>query len=147
MATMTQLAAVEWLHGKRYFLASALFVGFVITLLCVSLYSVEAASGTGGDPERGKQLFEKRCGGCHSPDQDKEGPRLRTVFGRKAGSVPSYKYSAALKSANIIWDESSLDKWLTNTDSLIPDNDMDFQVQKAEERADIIRYLKVVSGK
>ncbi len=107
--------------------------------------SVNAANA--GDPMRGKDLFEKRCGGCHSLDADKEGPRLRNVYGRKAGSMSSFKYSDALKGAQFTWDQNSLDKWLTNTESVIPDNDMDFHVPKADERADIIEYLRVSSGK
>ena len=107
--------------------------------------SVNAANA--GDPIRGKDLFEKRCGGCHSLDTDKEGPRLRNVYGRKAGSIASFKYSDALKGAQFTWDQNSLDKWLTNTESVISDNDMDFHVPKADERADIIKYLRVSSGK
>ncbi len=100
-----------------------------------------------GDADRGKQLFEKRCTGCHSLDQDKEGPRLRNVYGRTAGSISTFKYSDALKSAHVTWDDISLDKWLTDTESLIPDNDMTFHVPKADERADIIRFLKASAGK
>src|ERR1700680_177719 len=51
--------------------------------------------------ERGKELFEKRCSGCHALDKDKEGPRLRGVFGRTSGTVPTFKYSDALKAAHI----------------------------------------------
>jgi cytochrome c2 len=40
-----------------------------------------------------------------------------------------------------------MDKWLTSTDSVVPENDMDFQVANAAERANIIRYLKAVAGK
>lgn len=107
--------------------------------------SVNAANA--GDPIRGKDLFEKRCTGCHSLDADKEGPRLRNVYGRKAGSISSFKYSDALKGAQVTWDQALLDKWLTNTESVIPDNDMDFHVPKADERADIIEYLRVSSGR
>jgi cytochrome c len=100
-----------------------------------------------GDPSRGKELFVKRCGGCHSLDGDKEGPRLGNVFGRKAGTISTFKYSDALKSAQIVWDEALLNKWLIDTDSVVPDNDMDFHVPKADERADIIQFLRVSSGK
>jgi cytochrome c len=100
-----------------------------------------------GDADRGKQLFEKRCTGCHSLDQDKEGPRLRNVYGRTAGTISTFKYSDALKSARVTWDDVSLDKWLTDTESLVPDNDMSFHVPKADERADIIRFLRASAGK
>ena len=106
-----------------------------------------AAVYAAGDADRGKLLFEKRCTGCHSLDRSKEGPPLQNVYGRQAGSVPNFNYSDALKAARVTWDEDSLDKWLTDTDSVVPDNNMDFRVPKADERADIIRYLKVSSGK
>ena len=124
------------------------FSVFVIAMAVITTpgaLSVNAANA--GDPIRGKDLFEKRCGGCHSLDADKEGPRLRNVYGRKAGSISSFKYSDALKGAQFTWDQNSLDRWLTNTESVIPDNDMDFHVPKADERADIIEYLRVSSGK
>lgn len=108
---------------------------------------VKATAGKAPDPANGKMLFEKRCAGCHSLNAEKEGPRLGNVFGRSAGTVPNFKYSDALRSAHVTWDESSLDKWLTDPDSLIPDNDMAFHVPKAEERADIIRFLRESAGK
>ena len=95
----------------------------------------------------GKELFEKRCGGCHALDRDKEGPRLGGVYGRTAGSVDSFQYSDALKKSKIKWTEETLDKWLTDTEKLVPDNDMTFHVEKADERRDIIAYLKQNSGK
>ena len=94
----------------------------------------------------GKELFEKRCGGCHSLDRDKEGPRLRGVYGRSAGSVDSFQYSEALEKSKIKWTEATLEKWLTDTEKLVPDNDMAFHVEKPEERTEIIAYLKQNSG-
>ncbi len=93
----------------------------------------------------GKALFEKRCSGCHALDADHEGPRLRGVFGRPAGKVKTFKYSDALQKAKVTWDETELDKWLTDTESIVPDNDMGFRVPKQEERAAIITYLKSLS--
>jgi cytochrome c2 len=71
----------------------------------------------------------------------------RNVYGAKAGSTPTFKYSSALKSSNITWTDETLNKWLTDPDSLVPDNDMEFHVPKPDERADIIRFLKAASGK
>ena len=119
------------------------------TLFAASLSQriLSQTGAKGGDPQRGKELFEKRCGGCHSLEKDKEGPRLGNVFGRKAGTIQTFKYSDSLKSAQVVWDEASLDRWLVDTDSVVPDNDMDFHVPKADERADIIQFLRVSSGK
>jgi len=117
-----------------------------ISLATVALFAVPPASyGSGNgaaDEERGKILFERRCTGCHSLDQNKEGPHLRDVYERKAGTVTSFQYSDAVRAAQITWDEALLDKWLTDTESVIPNNDMAFRVPSAEERADIIAFLR-----
>lgn len=90
----------------------------------------------------GRALFEKRCGGCHALDRDKEGPRLGGVYGRTAGTVDSFQYSEALKKSKLKWTDETLDKWLTDTEKLVPDNDMTFHVEKLDERSAIIAYLK-----
>ena len=72
---------------------------------------------------------------------DKVGPRLAGVVGRKAGSLP-FPYSDSVKKSDVIWNEELLDKWLTDPESVIPDNDMSFRLTNAEERAAIISYLK-----
>ena len=116
--------------------------GFVLLLAVLSL-SVSTRAQSRAD---GKVLFEKRCGGCHALDRDKEGPRLGGVYGRTAGSLDSFQYSDALKNSKIKWSEDTLDKWLTDTEKLVPNNDMTFHVEKADERSEIIAYLKQNSG-
>jgi cytochrome c len=91
---------------------------------------------------RGKELFEKRCGGCHAQDRDKEGPRLGGVYRRPAASVASFRYSDALQKSKIVWTEATLDKWLTDPEKLVPDSDMNFHVESPDERREIISYLK-----
>ena len=120
--------------------------GFVI-LASLLVSSALSISGRAQTAEGGKELFEKRCGGCHALDRDKQGPRLRGVYGRSAGSVDSFQYSDALKKSKIKWTDETLEKWLTDTEKLIPDNDMTFHVERSDERAEIIAYLKQNSGK
>jgi cytochrome c len=100
-----------------------------------------------GDPARGKALFEKRCTGCHTLTQDREGPQLQGVYGRTSGTAPNFAYSFALKNAQIVWDDKSLERWLTDPDAFVPGNDMDFLVSKPQERQDLISYLKQTSGR
>jgi len=100
-----------------------------------------------GDPLRGKALFDKRCSGCHSLTQNRQGPRLQGVYGRISGSVADYAYSERLKKARIAWDEKSLEQWLADPDAFLPGNNMDFLVPKSQERRDLISYLKISSGK
>jgi cytochrome c len=103
--------------------------------------------GPSANAANGKVLFEKRCTGCHSLDKNKEGPRLAGVYGRKAGSIADFSYSNELKTAKITWDGPMLDRWLTNPDDVVRDNDMAFHVPDSRERADIIEFLRVSSGK
>ena len=113
----------------------------------LAIVSALPRSATAVDTDRGREIFEKRCTGCHSTDNDKEGPRLRGVYGRVSGSVAGFAYSDGVKKANITWDAESLDKWLTDPDSLVPDNNMGFRLTNADERAAVIAYLKQLSAK
>lgn len=99
-----------------------------------------------GDAARGHLVFESRCGGCHTVDQNREGPKLGGVVGRVSGTAPGFLYSAALKKAAVKWDERSLDKWLTNPAALVPMNNMYFHVAKAQQRSDLIAYLQTTRG-
>jgi cytochrome c len=83
-----------------------------------------------------------QCMICHSLDKNGIGPSHRDVFGRRAGSVPDYSYSVALKGSNIVWDETALDHWLTNPRALVPGTKMMFSVGNAQDRADVIAFLK-----
>jgi cytochrome c len=111
--------------------------------------AMSAALGLGApkDVNRARVAFEKRCTGCHALDSIKVGPRLRGVYGRQAGKDAGFSYSDAMMAASVIWDEKTLDRWLTDTDSVIRGNDMSFRLDDAAERSDIIAYLKEVSGK
>jgi cytochrome c len=98
-----------------------------------------------GDAAHGATVYHE-CMICHSLDKNGIGPRHRGVFGRKAGSVPDYDYSAALKAADIVWNETALDQWLTNPQALVPGTKMMFSVSNAQDRADVIEFLKEKAG-
>jgi cytochrome c len=100
-----------------------------------------------GDATRGRELFERRCTGCHAMEQNREGPRLRGVFGRGAGTVSGYGYSEALKKAHIVWNDTTLERWLADPDALVPDNNMEFHVARPQERRDLIRFLRESAAK
>jgi cytochrome c len=102
----------------------------------------DAGPITPGDATRGRALFERRCTSCHALDTNREGPRLRGVYGRRAGSVPDFEYSTSVRSSGLTWTGTNLEKWLTDTDSMIPDNKMGFSVAKAQDRADLIAFLR-----
>ena len=112
-----------------------------------ALLTTFAAGGPKGDTVAGRCAFEKRCTGCHALDKVKIGPPLRGVYGRAAGKKPQFTYSDAVKAASVTWDESTLDRWLADTESVIPENDMSFRLNDRGERASIIAYLRQLSGK
>lgn len=98
-----------------------------------------------GDPVRGQARYEARCGGCHSVEMNRVGPKHRGVFGRKAGAVADYPYSTALKKSGLTWDAATLDKWLTGPPKLVPGTKMGVSVADAKDRADIIAYLAMLT--
>jgi len=124
-----------------------LTLGTTLTILTGVVCVTVAIAASAPDPDRGREAFEKRCTGCHALDSVKLGPPLRGVYNRRAGKDRRFTYSDAMKDASITWDESTLDRWLTDTNSVIPDTDMSFRLNDAEERADIIAYLKQLSDK
>ena len=115
----------------------------VTALSTVALIS--PAIGQPGNAARGERDFPV-CAPCHSlePDHNMTGPSLAGLWGRAAGSLPSFeRYSDALKSSGIIWEDSSLDGWLTDPERMVPDNEMPFKgIKDARDRADLIAFLK-----
>ncbi len=69
--------------------------------------------------------FNDHCRECHSflKDDNRLGPSLYGVVGRKAGTEPGFAYSNSVKSSGVTWDEATLDKWIANPDAVIPGND------------------------
>src|ERR1700693_2473715 len=110
-------------------------IRFSLVVLAASLPAGPASAGPVGNPDRGEQLYEA-CRDCHSLDKNDVGPRHRGVYGRKAGSLPDYPYSDALKSSNIVWNEETLDKWLTDPQTFVPGVKMFFHLDNAQDRAD-----------
>ena len=93
------------------------------------------------DVSRGETLYQG-CQDCHSIEKNDVGPMHKGIVGRAAGTVPGYNYSPALRNAKITWTEESLDKWLANPQEFIPGTKMFYEVKNAQDRADIIAFLK-----
>jgi len=104
--------------------------------------SAACATARAADVERGRALYESRCGGCHSLDQDRIGPRHRDLIGRKAGSVAGFEYSQALRASRIVWNAETLEAWLADPERLVPGQRMNYRVPEAADRAALIDYLK-----
>jgi cytochrome c len=112
--------------------------------------SLPAATGAAaqGDPAQGARDF-RACAACHSltPNRNMTGPSLAGIFNRKAGTLDSFgRYSPAIKSSAIIWNDQALDAWLANPAVAIPGNHMTFPgIRDPKIRADLIAFLKAAT--
>ena len=93
------------------------------------------------DPADGRDLFNEQCTACHALDANKQGPKLGGVFGRRAGAVPGYDYSSALKSTGLTWSADNLNHWLANPKQFIPGVKMPVSVPDPIARRNIVAYL------
>lgn len=85
-----------------------------------------------------------RCQACHKVQAGANGvgPSLAGVGGRKAGTVPGYTYSKALRSSGKTWDKGTLDSWIANSKAVVPGNKMAAPpIKDAAQRAAIVDYL------
>lgn len=95
-----------------------------------------------GDVQKGRQLFESRCIGCHSLDQNRVGPALGTVVGRIAGKQADFAYSAALGRATHVWTPEKLQTWLTDPEALVPGQAMGYSLSQADDRRNVVAFLQ-----
>jgi cytochrome c len=98
------------------------------------------------DVVSGKQVFNNACRTCHTTKEgdNRLGPHLHNIIGRKAGSLLNYGYSSAMKSADFVWDEQKLEKFITNPDEIVPGNSMKPYggLASPESRAQVIAFLR-----
>jgi cytochrome c len=114
------------------------------------LVALTGSAFSAGDATKGKAAFAK-CGICHQVGPNATtlvGPELNGIVGRKAASVKDYPYSPGMKKLGdegFVWTEANIDKWISDPKAMIPDSPMALAFQgvpNADERADIIAYLK-----
>jgi cytochrome c len=104
------------------------------------------ASGTAGagDAEHGKTLFAP-CAACHAERADSLGPSLKGVFGRKSASLDDFRYSNAMKRANLVWDEDNLRAYIKDPQGKVKGNRMPFGgISDAKDVDDVVAYLKTL---
>jgi cytochrome c len=125
---------------KRQFIMA---LGGMTFLLASSASDRAAAQGADAS---GQQLFNNACRTCHTMREgdNRVGPHLHNIIGRKAGSLPNYRFSEAMQSADFVWDEDKLGRFIENPDALVPGNGMTpyTGVRSAEDKAKIIAFLK-----
>ncbi|HWE76175.1 MAG TPA: c-type cytochrome [Stellaceae bacterium] len=97
----------------------------------------------------GADVFNNNCAVCHStdPGTNKLGPSLAGVVGRKSGSLGDYSYSPAMAKLGATWDNATLDKYLTDPQTMVPGTKMIFPgVKDANDRKALIDYLATLQG-
>ena len=111
--------------------------------LLAALGAAAMAAGPAADPIRGKAVFA-RCAVCHdlNTGTNRIGPSLKGVMGRKAGTLPGYTYSAAMKAKGVTWNAATLNAYLTNPVGYVPGNKMPLApITNPADRANLIAYL------
>lgn len=99
--------------------------------------------------EAAQQAFNNSCRTCHSVKEgdNRLGPNLNKIVGRKAGSLPNYNYSASMKDAGFVWDQDKLTRFMVKPDEVVSGNKMQpYGGVSAEEAAKVVAYLQSASG-
>jgi len=116
------------------------------TLLAAAVAKPAAAADS---PPSGEALFKRNCGTCHVISQTpakRQGPNLYGVVGRHAGRLDGFTYSEALKNAELVWTDATLDAWLTDASKFVPGSVMPYRQADPAVRSAIIDYLKSAGG-
>ena len=123
-------------------------VQFLTPALALLAIIAGARAETGGDPQ---MVFNNSCRTCHSMKEgdNRLGPSLAGVVGRKAGSVSGYAYSPSMQKSGITWDEATLDRFIADPDQVVNGNKMKpyTGITDDGQRKQIISFLKSISGK
>jgi cytochrome c len=131
------------------FLTMAFSILFRVAALV--LVASPAVGQDKANPDGGQILFNNACRTCHTlrEGDNRLGPNLHGIVGRKAGSLADYPYSSAMKNAELVWDKATLDRFIANPDQTVPGNNMKPYGghASAEERAAIIAFLETGGGK
>jgi cytochrome c len=96
-----------------------------------------------------QQVFNNVCRTCHTIKEgdNRQGPNLYKIIGRKAGSLPDYSYSSAMKGTGFVWDEEKLEHFIASPDEVVPGNNMKpySGLASTDDRTKVIAFLQSVS--
>lgn len=115
-------------------------------ILTAAAFALPARAQTAGDAEKGKSVF-RQCSVCHSAKEgeNRVGPSLAGVIGRKAGEAPAFNYSKPMKESGLVWNEKTLSEYLEHPQQTVKGTRMAFPgLKNPKDRADIIAYLKTL---
>ena len=117
---------------------------FTILAAVFAALALSAGNVSAADAAKGKKVYNK-CKACHAlkAGKNKVGPTLHGLFGRKAATVPNFKYSKAMKASGVTWDEESLRAYLKKPRKFIKGTRMAFAgIKKKKQMDDLVAYLR-----
>jgi cytochrome c len=118
-------------------------IGFALALAAVAALGLPAAAHA----QDGEAAFKRQCTICHATQagQNKVGPSMAGIVGRKAGTIQGFQYSDAMKGSNITWDIDTLSKYIADPKAVVPNGKMVFAgVKKPEDVQLILEYIKTL---
>jgi cytochrome c len=129
----------------------------MIGAVCTACLMLSASSSVSqkllrqnADVMSGQLVFNNACRTCHTTSEgdNRLGPHLYKIIGRKAGSLPNYGYSSAMKGADFIWDETKLNRFIASPDEMVPGNNMKPYggLASADDRAKVIAFLQSLAS-
>jgi cytochrome c len=129
------------------------WVGLLATLsgmaCMLSSHSALCQDSQGKEATSEQQVFNNACRTCHTIKEgdNRQGPNLHKIVGRKAGSLPDYNYSSAMKEADFVWDKEKLERFIASPDEVVPGNSMKPYggLASSDDRAKVIAYLQSLS--
>jgi cytochrome c len=96
------------------------------------------------DAEHGKALFAP-CAACHTDRPDALGPDLKGVYGRKSAAIENFRYSNAMRRANLVWDDDNLHAYIRDPQARVKGNRMPYAgMSEAGDVDDVVAYLKTL---
>lgn len=138
MQSCLQSSPNPWLH---------VLVGAGALMLLLSAPSSLAQQSANDDA--GKQAFNNSCRTCHSirEGDNRLGPNLNKIVGRKAGSLPDYNYSSSMKEAGFVWDQDRLTRFMVKPDEVVSGHKMQpYGGISADEAAKVVAYLQAAGS-
>jgi cytochrome c len=126
------------IRGKMMNVPVSRLAARVVVLLALTSPALAA------DAEHGKALFAP-CAACHTERTDALGPDLKGVFGRKSAAIEDFRYSNAMKRANLIWDEDNLRAYIHDPQAKVKGNRMPYGgMSDVKDVDDVVAYLKTL---
>ena len=132
--------------------------------VCAGAIALAASAASAGELEADRDRYIEHCSKCHGLVTERRadaraggwllpvvalplGPNLTGIHGRPAGTVEGFRYSDAFLAAapGLVWNDESLDRWLTDSQAMIPGSYM-FMKLDASARREVIRYLKTFAS-